>query len=807
VIGDFRYAVRILRKSPGFALLVVLLLALGIGANTAMFSILDAWLLEPLHFPAADRLAIILKSEAANPSEPKIFVNYRDWEEYQRQSRSFASVAAVFWRSGEADDANNAPFGMIVTANLFGTLGVKPARGRIFAADDINGPPVVVIAHDYWKARFGGASDIAGRTMKLGSKVYQIIGVMPSGFGLRMINQGIDPQFYALIQKDEPAYSTGGGGPVAAIGRMKPGVGIETAQAELARIQHSLDERRSDNPKGYTVLITNLQKDNTRNVRASILLSAAALGFVLVIVCSNVGSLLLGRTLQRRREMAVRAALGSGTRRIVRQLMTESALITILGAGAGILAAEAGLRIFGALNPFGRAPQNAIALDWRALAFTLLVSIGSTILFGLAPALQAAAADLNEVMKSSARNVTPGVVAFRLRGLMVAGQVALAMVLVVGAVLMTETLARLQSQSLGFGSEGRVVARVAIPKERWNDAAARHRIYQELLHKLRSTAGVQDAAISNAGPLDGGFEDHFSIEGRATGREENEPKASTQSITPDYFATLGVPMIAGRMFTDLDTEISDPVVVINESAAARWFRGRNPIGEHIKLRDDKDWRRVAGIVGDTSYTFYNTLEWLRGPKIFLPSTQAGADKVSPVARVFYTVIRGRGVNADGLRGTLKSTEPSLHLDTLQTLPEMIAEVVEQPRLRTKVLAAIAVFSLLLAAIGVYAVMAQSVALRTPEIGLRMALGAETRDLVRMVVGQGVRMAAVGIAVGTASALAMTRWIASLLYGVKPTDLVTFVAAAGVLLIAVVLAALIPAWGAARIDPLEALREE
>ncbi len=807
MIADLKYAARVLRGSLAFTLLVVAMLALGIGANTAMFSILDAWLLEPLRFPDSQRLAIVLKSEASSPREPKIFEGYRDWEVWARQSRSFTNLAGVFWRSFEARNGDEGVFGMIVTANLFDTLGVKPERGRTFRPDDIDGPPVAVIGHDLWQNRFHGAPDILGRQVALGSKSYQIVGVMPRGFGLRMINQDSDTQFYALIEKDEPLYSAGGAGPIASIGRLKPGVTIAAAQAELASIQRSLDQVHRDNPKGFTVLVSNLQTDNTRNVRASLSLAAATLGFILLIVCANVGSLFLGRTLQRRREMAIRAALGSGRRRIVRQLLMESAVITVLGATAGVVIAYAGIRIFTALNPFGRMPPNAIALNWRALAFTLLASLASTLLFGLAPALEAARVDLNQVMKAGSRNVAGGPAVFRLRGFLVSGQVALSLMLVVGAALMAETLVRLESQPLGFRINGVTLARVGIPKERWNDVPSRRLIYDRLLDKLKSTPGVESAAISNATPLDGAVEDRFSIEGQPMSSEDQIPKAGTQSVTPGYFRTLDIPLIAGRRFTEQDKEDSNPVVIINRNAAERWFGGRKAIGARIKLHNDKAWRTVVGISGDTLYTFYNTLEWLNGPRIFIPSRQAGDEHISPVAREVNVIIQGRPITAETARVVLKFVDPDLHLGQFRSLPELVSDAVQQPRIRSRLLAALAGLSLLLAAIGIYGVMAQSVIQRTQEIGIRMALGARTGDLVRMVVAQGARLALGGIAVGVLGALALTRIIAGLLYGVKPTDAATFIAAALVLLVAVLLAALVPARAAARVDPMVALRQD
>ncbi|HEV8038215.1 MAG TPA: ABC transporter permease [Bryobacteraceae bacterium] len=801
MIADLKFAARMLRKSPAFTLLMVAMLALGIGANTAMFSIFDAWLLRPLHFPRPERLTIILKSEVTNPREPKIFDGYRDWEAWARQSRSFTNLAGIFWRSFEARNGDEGVFGMIATANLLDTLGVTPERGRNFRPEDIDGPPVAVIGHDLWWSRFHGAPDILGREIELGSKTYQIIGVMPHGFGLRMINQDSDTEFYALIQKDEAGYRGDGAAPIAVIGRLKPGVGIAAAEAELAGIQRSLDQLHPDNPKGFTVLVSNLQRDNTRNVRASLSLAAAALGFILLIVCANVGSLLLGRTLQRQREIAIRAALGSGRRRIIRQLLIEGAVITALGAATGVLIAYAGIRTFAAVNPFGRMPPNAIALDWRALAFTLLASLASTLIFGLAPALEAARVDLNQAMRASTKAIAGGPGAFRLRGWLVSGQVALSMVLVVGAALLTETLLRLESQPLGFRTNGVTVASVGIPKDHWDNVRDR------LLDKLRSTTGVDSAAITNFTPLGSGAENRFSIDGQPAPSEDLTPKAATQSVTPGYFQTLGIPLIGGRPFNGHDKRDSDPVVIINRNAAQHWFGTREPLGARVKLHDEKTWRTVVGVVGDTLYTFYNTLEWLTGPRIFVPSTQVPAESLSPVAREVYLVVHGRPLTVDTMRALLKAVDPDLHLGRLRSLLDLVDEVVQQPRLRTRVLAALAAMSLLLAAIGIYGVMAQSVIQRTQEIGIRTALGARPGDLVRMVVGQGVRLALVGIVIGVVGALALTRIISSLLYGVNPTDAATYIAAAFVLLGAVLLAALIPARTAARVDPMVALRQE
>ena len=808
MLSDLKYTVRMLRRNLAFALVVVLLLALGIGLTTAMFSVLDAWLLEPLHFPQPERLAIILKSQLATPTEPNIFVSYRDWEEWAKQSRSFTGLAVVFWRSFEADpDSGDDVFGMIATPNLFDVLQTNAERGRTLRLEDVNGPPVAENGHQLWQERFGGARDIIGKVLRVSSKSYRIIGVLPPSFGIRIIDQAADTQFYALIQGDEKLYSPGGAGPVAAIGRLKPGATIQSAQQELAAIQRILDQRYPDNPKGFTVLATNLQRDNTRNVRASLWLATAAVAFVLLIVCANVGSLLLGHGLRRRREMAVRAALGGGRGRIVRQLLTESALIAMLGGSAGVALAYAALRIFAAVNPFERMPPNPIALDWRALIFTLLATVVCTLACGLAPAVQAARANLNEIIKASGRGLTGGRGALRARAALVVGQVALSLVLLVGATLMIETLARLESHPLGFRIQDVSVAEVNIPRGHFAGVASTQLLYHHLADKLKTLPGIEAEALSNLGPLTSGFAERFSIEGQPEVKDDLAPKAGHQEVTPDYFATLGIPISAGRSFTEQDDEKSAKVAIVNQTAVRRWFAGRGAVGARLRLQDDQEWRTVVGVAGDTSSVFYNTVDWLTEPRIILPMKQTRGDSASPVTRQVFALVRGRPITAETVRSLLKSIDPALRPGQVREMQQLIAEAVRQPALRTRLLGAFAAVSLFLAAIGIYGVMAQSVVQRTQEIGVRVALGAQTGDLVRLVVGHGLRLAAIGIAAGVLAALFAARILASLLYGVTPTDPLPIIVAAPALLAAVLLASLIPARTAAAVDPLLALRRD
>jgi putative ABC transport system permease protein len=808
VLSDLKHAFRLLRRAPAFACTAVLLLALGVGVTTAMFGIVDAWLLQPLPFPDSSRLAIGLKAEAQRPTEPKLFIGFRDWEAWAGGNRSFTSLAAVFWRSFEADDPSEPGiFGMVATANLFDTLGVAPQRGRTFRPADIGGPPVAVISHQLWQQRFGGAPDTVGKTVRSNGKAYQIVGVMPPGFGLRMIDQPADAQFYALLQAGEEAWRSGGQGPVAAIGRLQPGVSLAAAETQLQAIQRGLDERYGDNPKGYTVLLTGLQQDNTRSLQASLWMAAAAAGLVLLIVCANIGGLLLGRGMERAPEMAVRAALGSGRARIIRQLLTESAAIAVLGAALGAMLAAGAIRVFAAVNPFGRMPQNPISLQGRAFVFAVLTSVAGTLLFGLAPALHSSNPNLNGMMKAAGRGVAGGLRAFRWQAILVAGQVALAMLLLVGAALTIQTLDRLQSHPLGFRAEDLTLAEVTIPRDGWQDAPRKQVLYQRLWERLHAIPGVQSAALSNILPLAAPFEDRFWIAGQPEGSPETAPKAGLQTVSADYFATMGIPLLQGRGFTEHDAGTAERAAVVNQSAARQWFGGQSPIGRRIKYRDDAQWQTVVGVVGDTSYSFYNKVDWFTAPRIFYPLPQAANGRTSPVSRQIYALLRGRAVTQAQVRDALNAIDPALRPGRVLPVRELISDAVRQPRLRTRMLALGSAIALLLAAIGIYAVMAQSVSRRRHEIGIRMALGARHGDVVRMVVKQGAGFALLGIAAGTLGGLLFTRTLASLLYGVKPADVTAFASAAAVLFTAVLLAALVPARKAARVDPAEALRED
>jgi predicted permease len=516
---DARYALRQLRRSPGFAALAIISLGLGIGASTAAYSLIDAWLLRPLPFPDADRLVIVLKGETAHPDTPAIFAGYRDYVGWTSSARAFERLSAVFWREftltggAEPDQLH----GLIVTPDLFDTLGQTAERGRTFTPADLHGPPVVILGHDLWQRRFNGRADIVGTTLTLNGTPREVIGVLRQGSGLHFLDQPFEVQVYAPIrpgEAGEPDYGVNSFSPVAGIGRLARDATVESARAELAVIQRGVDARYPDNPKGYGVHVASLQADNTRTVRASLLTLAVAALVMLLIVCANVASLLIGRSTMRRREMAMRVALGAGRGRLVRQLLIESLLLGAAGGAAGIAVTRLAVRAFVAFHPFGALPPNPIALDARVLAFALAMTLITSLACGLAPMLAAYRVDLNPLLADAGRGASAGRGVHRLRDALVVLEVAACVVLLVSALLLARTLARVRAEPLGFATSQVTEIDLLLPAEIHNDVARRRAIVDRLVERLSALPGVDAAGASSTDTLAGGNGASLEIEGR-----------------------------------------------------------------------------------------------------------------------------------------------------------------------------------------------------------------------------------------------------------------------------------------------------
>src|SRR5215510_14067366 len=810
---DLRYGARMLLKSPGFTLTAALTLALGIGANTAMFSIVDAWLLRPLPFKDSDQLVIVLRNDSKRPTEPAYALLYRDFEACKTQSRSFASLSGMFWRrylltgGGEPEELD----GKIATADLFNTLGVPAQRGRVFSQDDLSGPPVAVITHRFWQRRFGGSDKAIGASITLNGVPHQIIGLMPPDFDLRMLEQPTGADILTLLPMSEPGYRPDGVGPFAAVGRLNQGVTIAAAQAELTIIEQQSDARFPDNIKESGLPVTGLQADNSRSVRLTLLSLSAAVAFVLLIACTNLAGLLLARAARRRQEMAIRAALGSGRSRLLAQLLTESLLLALIGAAVGLLLAYAGVRAFVAINPLGVLPSNTIAVDARALGFTLALTLLTTALFGLVPALRASRADLNAVLKSGSRGAFDGASSRRALNAMVTAQMALTVVLLIGAGLMIKTLLRLRAEPLGFRAENLTVAKLTLPAEVASQENQLNSLYDRVLEKVAALPGAQSAAITNAMPLLGAPNTSCvldAIEGQDQPPPDNAPRCGGSIVTPEYFSTLSIPLLRGHAFSAHDNERAEQVVIIDELIARSAFPGQDPMGRRIRTSKNSPWRTIIGVVGATRSTWPRAFAWRDSPSFFLPHRQSSGNAFGPVAKSVWIYIRAtRQPGIAELRQAVSSVDGNVAIAEFQPMREVVAKATRQPLLRTVLSGSLAVLALLLAALGVYGVVSQSVAQRTREIGIRMALGARPRDAMTMVVRQGMAGALIGVACGLVASFALARLMSSLLYGVSATDPATFVLIPVLLMGVALLAALIPARRSVKVNPMTALRDE
>lgn len=807
IAQDIRFGVRMLRKNPKFTTVAVLTLALGIGGTTTMFSVLEGWLLRPLHFDHSDRIVIVVRSQLRDPNEPAIFGSYRDFLGWKEASRSFESLAGAFWRNyiftgiGEPRSLG----GAIVTSNFFSTLGVSAQIGRTFGDEDLHGPSVVVLSHELWRKYFDGSPDIVGKSITLDGQAFVVLGVMPSGFDFRMMDQPSGTELWTLLQGTTANYEPNGMGPIAGIGRLKYTVSVTAARAELSVIQQNLDEKYPDNPKGFGMYVENLAANDTQTARSSLLLLAATVLFVLLIACVNLASLLLGRAVVREKEMAIRNALGSGRQRLLCQLMTESALLAALGAAAGIGLAEVGVRVFLANNPLGIEPLNTVTVDWRTLVCCLLVTTITTLLFGLPPALHASRTNVNLVLKEGAHGGSASTRASRFRSALIIGEVSIALILIVGAVLLARTLAALREEPLGYWTNNVTVLNLSLPKALAADPQQRNNFVDGVLEKLRALPSVDATGATNWSVLSFAQGVSFQISD-AVLPPGDALQADQEDVTPGYFRALRIELLRGRAFSDADNELGLPVAILNESTA-RNFGGKDPIGQRIRLDRAGPWRVVIGVVGDTRSAFYNTLAWQTRPRIFVPVRQTSSDGFSPVAAQLYIYVRGQHrLSAQSLAALIWSVNKEVPV-SVDALSDLVAKNFRQPQLRAAFLGAFSMIALFLAMIGIYGVVAQMAVQRTHEVGIRMALGAQPRDVVQLIVGYGVRLAVTGVVVGVAASLVFARLIRALLYGVSAADPLVLCGIALLLSGVAVVASYVPARHLSQVDPMVSLRHE
>ena len=808
-VRDLHFGLRMLRKSPGFTAVGVLILTLGIGANVFAFSVVDAWLLRPLHFERPEQLVLILKSSMDRPSEPAVFPGYRDYAAWKRESHSFGRFAGAFWRNfitSGISEAQEFP-GMIVTEDFFETLGVPAQLGRTFDARDLAGPPVVVLSHNLWQVQFGGSPNVIGKSLILNGKIFQIVGVMPNDFDFRILDQSNRTAAWTLLRHGEPGYDLHSAGPIAAVGRLKPGVSAQSAQAELSNIQRQLDAQYGDNPKGYTVLVSGLQADNTRTVRASLLTLVAAVALVLLMACTNLSGLLVGRAKGRQNEMVIRAALGSGRALLIRQLLTENGLLALLGSSLGAFVAYTAMRTFVTANPLGTLPPNPIAINWRVLLFAAGLTVITTLLFGLAPALQASRIDLGSSLREQGVSASQDNRSHRMSNALVIVEISVSLILLVVASLMTQTLIHLQSEPLGFHTKGVTALTLALPKP-ISSQDSRFAVFSEqVLESLKRLPGIGEAGASTTPLLSFGLGADLSMEGEAISEKKPGHAVDKQLVTPGYFSALGMTLLRGRFFSPADARDAENVAIVNEAAAALF--GRDPVGMHVRLSENDPERVVVGIVSNTRSMFYNKLAWETRPRIFVPLEQADAAKsFGPVGHELFVYLQGKNQPSSAeLRHTVSSVDANVPVSTIEPLGREVDRQFSNPSLRSTVLAGFGLVALALAAIGIYGIVSQSVAQRTREIGIRMAMGATRNQVLGLVVGQGAKLALLGLLIGIIVALGLARLLSSMLFGVTATNPLTFVAVTMILIGVALLASYVPARRAMRIDPMVALRYE
>jgi putative ABC transport system permease protein len=812
LVQDLRHAFRGFVKTPGFTAVAVIALALGIGANSAIFSVVRAVLLRPLPFPEPDRLVMIWENHLQSGWHRGLVspANFLDWKD---QSQSFEAMAAYSPRGFNLTVGNETERirGAVLSGEFFRVLRADPILGRGFLpGDGRGGDRLALLSHGLWQRRFGSDPRVVGRPITLNSEAYTVIGITPPGFRLA------EPvEIWALAKNvvpENPFLPPGvditkvrGLHFFRVVARLKPGVPDAQAQAEMDAIALRLQSQYPDNNAGQGVEIVSLHESMVGDLRPALLVFLGAVGMVLLIACANVANLLLARAAARQREVAIRTALGAGRLRLIRQFLTESVSLALLGGGAGLLVALWGLDLLVALGPETLLGAGTIQIDGQVLGFTLALSILTGILFGLAPALKSSEAGLRGSLQEGGRGATTGPRARLTRNLLVVTEVALALVLLVGAGLLIKSFARLQRVDLGLDPSGVLTLFSAVPEVRYAEPPQRAEFYRQALERVASLPGVQVAGATTSLPLDGkGSELTFVIEGRPVPPPGQEPDSGYHQVSPDFFRALGIPLLQGRFFTEGDARGATGVAIINDTMARRHWPGEDPLGRRISFgtneRNEPEWLSIVGVVGDVRY---EGLHAEVTPDVYVSYLQAPSRAMTLVVRA---VIDPASL-ASAVRREVQSIDPEVPLHHVRTMREVLSDSIATRRFNMILLASFAAVAALLAAVGLYGVMAYSVTQRTHEIGVRMALGARRRDVLRMVVGQGMALALIGVVLGLGIALATTRVLRNLLFGVTVTDAGTFAGVALLLASVALLACYVPARRATKVEPMIALRYE
>jgi predicted permease len=808
MFSDLRYAFRQLAKYPGFTAVAVLTLALGIGANSAIFSVVNGVLLQPLPYRQSDRL-VYLYSRFPTLGFDEFWISPPEYRELQERAHSFSSIGA--WRTGRVNVAGTeSPVRVTaasVSAEFFTTLGVSPIAGRPFTTEEDrpDGPAVAVISNGLWQRVFGGDPNLVGSRLQIDGAPATITGVMPPGFDIE--DAGVDvwvPLQLAAHPVDRTSHY------LNLVGRLAPGVSLEQARTEMRALvagwREAVPAGHVPTPDNHPIAMRSLQEQMTGGVRTALWLLLAAVGLVLLIAVANVGNLLLAKSEGRRREVAVRFAIGAGRRRLVRQFLTESLVLAVLGGAVGLFLGYIGLPLLLATSPDSLPRLREIGLDWWVVAFTISVSLIAGLLFGLAPLLHLSGRSMAVSLKEGARRATAAAARQRVRRGLVVAEVALAVVLAIGAGLLIRSLDALHRVDPGFDPHGLLTFQLYVPEARYTDATAAGAFYASLLDRIEGLPGVQSAAaMDGLPPLRNVNANDTEFEGVERTPDRPFNVDYYQFVQGDYFETMGIPVVEGRGFELGDDANGPPVVLVNETLARLYYPGQSPLGRHINPGDAPFWFTIVGVVKDVKQ---GGLSQPTGTELYFNNPQVAAAGL-PVRAMNIVVRTSRPplALAGEVRETVHELDPSLPVAHVQTMEQNIAETIRRPRFLTLLLGIFAALALALAAVGTYGVLAYTVAERSHEIGIRMAVGAQGGHVLGMVLKSGLALTGAGLGLGVLGAVGATRLMRTLLFGVATTDATTFVLAPVVLAAVATAACVIPALRATRVDPADALRYE
>jgi putative ABC transport system permease protein len=816
---DLRYGARMLFQQPAFTLIALLTLALGVGANTAIFSVINAVLLRPLPYAESERLVLYNERSPQMDGMSISWPNYTDWRAQQHVFEEMGVYNRGDYNLTGVGEAERIQAGQ-VTASLFTTLRVRAARGRVFTEDEDKpgGPRVVVLSHGLWQRRFGGDPQIVGKSLSFNDHDYTVIGVMPQGF---RFPSRVEMWVPVGQLSDQPGWKQRGNHPgLYGVARLKPGTTLEQARAEMDGIAANLEKLYPDSNQGDRLRIMPLLENYVRDVRRALWVLFGAVGFVLLIACANIANLLLARATTRSKELAVRAALGAGRWRIVRQLLTESLLLAVVGGALGLLLATWGIDFILKASPDAIPRAQEIGLDGRVFAFTIVVSILTGIIFGLIPAWQASKVDVHETLKEAGRGNSGS--RQWLRGSLVVTEVAAALVLLVGAGLLIRSFYRLHQVNPGFSYDRLWSANISLPEKKYSPEQ-RIAFWQQLTERLRAVPGVEAAAVASGLPLgNNGWQTSYTIEGHPAPPPGQTPLMEACLVSPDYFRAMGIPLRAGRYFNEQDihrprtgpmpTELGEEgryfyslnAIIIDDEFARRNWPNESAVGKHVRLggRDPNGpLATVVGVVGRVKMeSLSGGTDYVQG---YFPSTQLPFDGMT-------VVIKGNVEPASlsaAVRAQVAALDPSQPIYNIRTMEQIRDESVATEKLNLTLLILFASVALVLALVGIYGVMSYAVTQRTHEIGIRIALGAQATDVMRLVVGQGMLLAGAGVAIGLVLAFGLTRLMSTLLFGVSASDPLTFVAVASALALVAFVACYVPARRATKVDPVIALRYE